>query len=250
MKHVLAALCVVLALAAVRSSTAATATTTITNTPDKEGFVSIFNGKDLADWQGQPGWWKVEDGAITAQSTLDKPCPRATYLFWRGGQPADFELKFRFRLEGGNSGVQFRSRELPDWDTSGYQADMDADDTYTGGVYEHTRGVIAPRGQKVLIAPDGSRQVSALGDAAELKTHWKLQEWNEYRIVARGNEMTLYINGVMTAQAVDRQTDRAASKGIIALQMHPGPPMKVQFKDILLKPLSAEAPSQPPVAPR
>ena len=211
---------------------------------DETGFVSIFNGKDLAGWDGKPGWWRVEDGAITSQSTPEKPCPKAHYLIWRGGQPADFELRLRFRLIGGNSGIQIRSREVPDWDTSGYQADLDAEDQYTGGVYEHTRGVIAPRGQKVVIAPDGARQVTALGDPAELRKKWKLEEWNDYRILARGSEITLWINGVMTAQANDRQTNVAASKGIIGLQMHPGPPMKVQFKDLRLKTFTNSVPSQ------
>jgi putative heme-binding domain-containing protein len=210
----------------------------------EEGFVSIFNGKDLAGWSGKPGWWSVEDGAITAQSTPEKPCRKHNYLIWRGGQPADFELRLRFRLQGGNSGVQFRSRELPDWDTSGYQADMDAEDQYTGGVYEHTRGVIAPRGQKVVIAPNGSRQITPLGDPAELRRHIKDGDWNDYRIVARGGELTLFINGVMMSQATDRQTNQAASRGILGFQMHPGPPMKVQFKDILLKTLTNHAGNQ------
>ena len=205
---------------------------------EEEGFVPIFNGHDLTGWDGKPGWWRVEEGAITAESTPQKPCTKHNYLIWRDGQPADFELRLRFRLVGGNSGIQFRSREVPDWDTSGYQADMDAEDTYTGGVYEHTRGVIAPRGQRVLIAPDGKREITNLGDPGELRKHWKLTEWNDYRVIARGAEITLYINGVMTAQTVDRQKDQAASRGILAFQMHPGPPMKVQFKDIRLKTLT------------
>lgn len=227
MKLILTALCSLLLLTPARTDAAV----------EEAGFVSIFNGKDLTGWDGKPDWWRVEDGALTSQSTPEKPCPKAHYLIWRGGQPADFELRLRFRLIGGNSGIQIRSREVPDWDTSGYQADLDAEDQYTGGVYEHTRGVIAPRGQKVVIAPDGKRQVTVLGDPAELRKKWKLDEWNDYRIAARGNEITLWINGVMTAQANDRQTNVAASKGIIALQMHPGPPMKVQFKDIQLKTL-------------
>ena len=205
---------------------------------EEEGFVPIFNGHDLTGWDGKPGWWRVEEGAITAESTPQKPCAKHNYLIWRDGQPADFELRLRFRLVGGNSGIQFRSREVPDWDTSGYQADMDAEDTYTGGVYEHTRGVIAPRGQRVVIAPDGKREITNLGDPGELRKHWKLAEWNDYRVIARGAEITLYINGVMTAQTVDRQRDQATSRGILAFQMHPGPPMKVQFKDIRLKTLT------------
>lgn len=225
------------------------AATRLAATAEEAGFVSIFNGKDLTGWDGKPGWWRVEDRAITAQSTPEKPCAKHNYLIWRGGQPADFELRLRFRLQGGNSGIQFRSRELPDWDTSGYQADMDAEDQYTGGVYEHTRGVIAPRGQKVVIAPDGTRQVTSPGDPADLRKHWKLEEWNDYRVVARGSKLTLFINGVMTAQADDRQTNQAASRGVLAFQMHPGPPMKVQFKDIRLKTFTNNAASQSAIPP-
>ncbi|HOC00035.1 MAG TPA: DUF1080 domain-containing protein, partial [Verrucomicrobiota bacterium] len=91
----------------------------------EEGFTPMFNGKDLAGWEGKPGWWRVENGCITSESTPEKPCPTAHYLMWRGGKPGDFELRLEYRLVGGNSGVQFRSKELPEWDTSGYQADME-----------------------------------------------------------------------------------------------------------------------------
>jgi len=89
------------------------------------GFASMFNGKDLAGWEGKSGWWRVENGCITSESTPEKPCPAAHYLMWRGGKPGDFELRLDYRLVGGNSGIQFRSKELPEWDTSGYQADME-----------------------------------------------------------------------------------------------------------------------------
>ena len=80
---------------------------------------SLFNGRDLTGWDGKPGWWRVEDGAITAESTAEKPCTKHNYLIWHGGEPADFELRFEYRITGGNSGVQIRSREVPDWDMRG-----------------------------------------------------------------------------------------------------------------------------------
>ena len=133
------------------------------------GFTPIFNGNDLTGWDGKPGWWKVEDGALTAESTPEKPCKECNYLIWRGGQPSDFELIADFRLSGaGNSGIQLRSQALPNWDTSGYQADMSGDGDLVGFVYEHTRGLIAGRGERVSIGPDGKREVQELGDAAEL----------------------------------------------------------------------------------
>ena len=123
----------------------------------EEGFVPIFNGKDLGDWDGKPGWWYVEDGAITAQSTPQKPCKKCNYLTWRGGKPGDFELRCSFKLVGGNSGIQFRSEQRPDWDTSGYQADMDAGNHWTGALFEHARGGVAMRGEKSVIDEKGKK---------------------------------------------------------------------------------------------
>ena len=209
----------------------------------EDGFISLFNGKDLTGWEGKPGWWQVEDGAITAVSTPEKPCPQAHYLMWRGGRPGDFELRLEYRLIGGNSGIQFRSRELPDWDTSGYQADMEAGDQWTGCLFEHTRGGVAMRGEKVLIAADGKRQVNPLGDPKALLQHVKKEDWNSYRIVARGSDLTLAINGVVMCQATDNQTGMAKREGVIALQMHPGPPMKVQFRNLRIKIFDSSKPN-------
>jgi hypothetical protein len=201
----------------------------------EEGFASMFNGKDLTGWEGKEGWWYVEDGAITSQSTPEKPCTKCNYLMWRGGKPGDFELRLKYRLVGGNSGIQIRSRELADWDTFGYQADIDASGQWSGALFEHARGGVALRGQKVVIDEAGKKQITSLGDPAELMKHVKPEDWNDYRIVARGNEITLEINGVVMAQATDNETGKAARAGVIALQVHPGPPMKIQFKDLRIK---------------
>ncbi|RME95032.1 MAG: DUF1080 domain-containing protein [Verrucomicrobia bacterium] len=202
------------------------------------GFVSLFNGKDLTGWDGDPRWWRVEDGALTAESTPEKPCQAATYLIWRGGEPADFELLAEFRLSAaGNSGIQLRSKALPHWDTAGYQADMSGDGGLVGFVYEHARGLIAGRGERVTIRPDGTRQVARLGDPAQLLQAYKKEDWNTYRIVCRGPEITVYLNGTLMCQLTDLDAKHAASQGVIALQMHPGPPMKVQFRNIRLRKL-------------
>ena len=223
----------------------------------ESGFNSMFNGKDLTGWEGLPGAWGVVDGAITAESTPEKPCKRAHYLMWRGAKPGDFELRTDFRLQGpgGNSGIQFRSRELPNWDTSGYQADMENGDQWTGCLFEHTRGGVAMRGEKVLIDKDGKKTISPvavpgkvqkliagsdasggnLSRSAALLSQVKQGEWNSYTIIARGPEITLKINDVVMCQVTDQQAGMAAKDGVIALQMHPGPPMKVQFKNLRLK---------------
>jgi hypothetical protein len=201
----------------------------------EEGFTPIFNGKDLTGWEGQPGLWRVEDGAITCESTKENPCKKCHYLIWRGGKPGDFDLRAEFKLVGDNSGIQFRSRELPDFDTSGYQADMCTIGFWYGALYESGRGLITLRGQKVVIDESGKKTITSLGDAAELLNRVKAGQWNEYRIVARGDEITLWINGALMSQTIDRQEGRPASEGIIALQMHSGPPMKIQFKNLRIK---------------
>jgi hypothetical protein len=200
------------------------------------GAVSLFNGKDLTGWEGAPGWWTVAEGALTAQSTPEKPCKDCNYLVWKGGQPADFELTCDFKLSAAaNSGVQLRSETRPNWDTYGYQADMTGDGTLVGYVYHHKRGLIAARGEKVTITTDGKKEVQKLGDAAELLKSFKPEAWNTYRIRCHGPEIVLHVNGVLMCQITDNDASTAARSGIIALQMHPGPPMKVQFKTIFLK---------------
>jgi hypothetical protein len=206
----------------------------------KDGFTPIFNGKDLSGWEGEAGWWSVEDGALTGKTTSEKPLDHPTYLFWRGGKPADFELHamFRFQSPDGNSGINIRSTELPKFDIRGYQADMETGPTYTGIIYEcNQREIMTQRGQKVVIAEDGQREVTTFTDAAEFQKTIKPNDWNEYGIVAKGPEIILKINGVVTSHLIDREKGKAAAAGLISLQLHPGPPMKVQFKDICIKTL-------------
>jgi len=197
---------------------------------------ALFNGKNLSGWDGEPGWWTVEDGALTAESTAGKPCKKCNYLVWTNSQPSDFELTADFKLSNSaNSGIQIRSETRPEWDTFGYQADMSGDGQLVGYVYHHQRGLIAARGEKVTITADGKKEVKKIGDSAELLKNFKKEDWNKYKIVCRGREITLYINDVLMCQITDNETK--ATSGIIALQMHPGPPMKVQFKNIILKEL-------------
>jgi hypothetical protein len=206
----------------------------------KDAFVPMFNGKDLTGWEGEPGYWSVEDRAITGQTTAQKPARGQSFLFWRGGKPADFELHARFRFQGawGNSGINFRSKELPKWDVKGYQADMEVGPVCTGTLYEcNQRGVMTVRGQKVVIDENGKREVTKLADAADLQKLIKPNDWNDYVIIAHGPELILKINGVVMSHVIDREKGKAAREGVIALQLHPGPPMKVQFKNLEIKTL-------------
>jgi len=209
--------------------------TNLSATEVEEGFVSMFNGRDLSGWEGKPGGWWVEDGAITSQSTKEKPCVKHHYLMWRGGQPADFELRLSYRVVGGNSGIQFRSKEIPNWDTRGYQADLEAGKQWTGALFQHQRGGVAMRGEKAVIDEDGKKTVEPLGDPTELQKQVRANDWNEYHVIARGPEIILKINGVVMSHAIDRDPEKACHSGVIALQMHPGPPMKVQFRNLRIK---------------
>jgi hypothetical protein len=198
--------------------------------------VNLFNNKDLTGWDGPPGVWTVENGALVAQSTLEKPCKTDTYLVWKGETPSDYELSADFRLSAhGNSGIQIRSEALPQWKTSGYQADMTGDGSLVGFVYHHKRGLIAGRGQRVHVAPDGSKTSEKIATPEELLKSFKPGDWNTYRIVCSGPEITLYVNSVMMCQFTDKDSKFATTNGVIALQMHPGPPMKIEFKNIILK---------------
>ncbi len=204
----------------------------------EEGWRDIFNGKDFTGWDGEPGWLRVEEGSITAESTQEKPCKRCTYLFWKDGAPADFELRADFRLSPeANSGIQIRSERRPTWDAFGYQADMSGDGRLAGFVYHHKRGLIADRGRDVTISPEGKKDERVIGDPDELLAVFRKGEWNNYRIVCRGPKIELYVNGELMCRFTDLDKSGSASSGVIALQMHPGPPMKVQFRNIRLREL-------------
>lgn len=199
--------------------------------------VSIFDGKSLAGWSGSADNWRVEDGAITGENKADTPIAQNTFIVYE--KPVgNFELTLEFRIQGGNSGIQYRSK-LIDKDkfiVGGYQADIDANKRYMGINYEERgRGILAERGEIIAIDEKGNKsRVGSAGDADALLGQIKFDGWNKYRIVARGNVVQHYINDALMSEVQDGQSDKAAKEGILALQLHAGPPMKVQFKNILL----------------
>jgi type 1 glutamine amidotransferase len=199
--------------------------------------VPIFDGQSLAGWEGNPEFWRVEDGAIVGQTTAEKPTKGNTFLLWRRGLVDDFDLTFRYRLTGGNSGMQYRSRDLGDFVVSGYQGDFESGTTYSGIVYEERgRGILAQRGERITIAADGTKLPGEpIAATAELQKAIKPGDWNDYRIVAQGPRLQHFINGQLMAELVDEQAGARALQGVLALQLHAGPPMKVEVKDVLLR---------------
>ena len=207
------------------------------------GEKSLFNGKDLAGWEGNPKLWSVEDGAITGRTadSGDTKIAHNTFLVWTDGTVGDFELTFRYRIEKGNSGVQYRSKLLEPGAfgpiVSGYQADFEAGKTYSGILYEERgRGILAQRGQKTEIGADGKPTATgSVGDSNEIQAAIKDEQWNDYKIVAKGNRVQHFINGKQSVDVTDNDPKNAPKEGILALQIHAGPAMVVQFKDLLLK---------------
>lgn len=209
---------------------------------DEEGFKPLFDGKTLEGWDGNEKFWKVEDGAITGQTTKENPTKGNTFIIWRDGKVGDFELRLKFRIVGGNSGIQFRSKEVKKWVIAGYQADFDAGGNWTGTLYEEKgRGIMAKRGNQVVVTEDGKKEAKGkTTPEKEIVEAYKKEEWNDYTIIAKGNHIVLKVNGKVTVDLVDNQASKRAMDGLLALQLHAGPPMKVQFKDIRIKELGGE----------
>jgi hypothetical protein len=217
---------------------------------DHTGFVSIFDGSTLKNWDGDPKFWRVEGGAIVGQTTAANPLPENSFIIWRGGEPADFELKLEYRIDSTNSGIQIRSIHLPagtpqgrgtvagNWVLKGYQADIDAENRYTGQIYEERgRGFLAMRGQFTYIPDGGGPRVAGALQRSdnELQKIIRVNDWNQAHVIARGNVIAEILNGHVTSTLVDDDTKARASKGLLGFQVHTGDPMKIEFRNIWLK---------------
>jgi len=228
---------------------------TLAAAESEAGFKSLFNGKDLTGWAGRPEHWSVEDGAITGRTTKEKPAKGNNFLIAKDGEKnlvvSDFELRLSYRIVAnntnkfGDSGVQYRSKELPDFVVSGYQANLMVTKPLTGILYEEKgRGIIHQLGQKVVIKtnPDDPTKhkietTGTFGKSEEIQKSFKSDDWNDYVVIAKGNHLQQFINGVQTADVTDEDEARAAKSGILAFQIHAGDPMTVQFKDVRIKTL-------------
>ena len=207
----------------------------------QEGFKPLFDGKTLAGWDGNPELWSVEDGAITGKTKGPDHLAYNQFLVWKGGVVKNFELRAKIKCSASNSGIQYRSKELPEagkWVVGGYQCDVHANAPYNGMVYEERgRGILVQNGQSVIIDDKGDKWLAAERDAVKVD----FTEWHEYVIIAQGNHLIHKIDGKVTIDLVDHQAKNRALEGLLAFQVHKGPAMIVQIKDIMLKELPENA---------
>jgi len=227
---------------------------------DKEGFVPLFDGKTLKGWEGDPTYWRVENGNLVGEVTPATPLKTNTFLIWRGGETADFELKVECRITPtGNTGINYRSvpvEGIP-YALRGYQADIDGRNTYTGQNYEERgRTTLAYRGQKVVVnsqpnaeeteslrknvknnAWQSVSKTGELGSAEDLKSKLKSEDWNQIHLVVKGNRLQHYVNGVLMSDVTDMDTVNRKMSGLLGGQVHVGPPMKVEYRNMRYKKL-------------
>ena len=211
---------------------------------DESGFVSIFDGKSLAGWDGDPVYWRVEDGHLVGEITPATLIKSNTFIIWRGGRPKDFELKMDYRVSAkGNSGVNYRSEVVQDtanpgnrFEMRGYQFDLDGQKEYPGNNYEERgRMFLAVRGQ-ITRAVGGRPPVllAKIGDPGEL-AKLVTDDWNSIHLIARGNHLIHILNGQLMTEVIDDDTPNRPADGLIGVQVHVGPPMKVEYRNIRLK---------------
>ena len=224
----------------------------------QKGFVSIFDGKSLNGWEGDSTYWRVENGSIVGEITPATLLKRNSFLIWRGGTPGDFELTLEFKIsQAGNSGINYRSEELKDlpFAVKGYQLDIDGANRYTGQNYEERgRTTLAYRGQITTIKAQNAENTKesvqskiknnawtdlsvtgSLGESDALLQKIKSEDWNTCRLVAKGNRLQHYINGVLMSDVTDNDQFNGKSKGVLGIQVHVGPPMKVEYRKIMIK---------------
>ncbi|WP_198664897.1 DUF1080 domain-containing protein [Lewinella sp. IMCC34191] len=225
---------------------------------DEDGYQLLFNGQDLDGWEGDPTYWRVENGEMIGEITPETVVDRNTFLIWRGGRPADFDLRVEYRLSpDANSGINYRSEEVEGvpFALRGYQGDMNYAGTYTGMNYEERgRTTIARRGEKVVLPPVGDtlddfilhnrwaprRITDTLSDPDAPLRGINPDQWNEYRILARGNRLQHFINDTLLSDVTDEDPVHRRSEGLIGVQVHVGPPMQVRFRNWRLRKIDGE----------
>lgn len=229
------------------------------NKKTDDGFAPIFDGKSLNGWKGDSLYWRVENGILTGEITPETILYRNSFLVWQKGAPENFELKLEYRIsQDGNSGINYRSEEISGlpYALRGYQFDIDGKNNYTGQNYEERRRTtLAYQGQTVVLnpLPDSlsklpvsdlvrsnswtEAEIIELADVAELRSRIKNNDWNSCHLIVNGNNMKHFLNGVLMSEVTDNDLLHGRRQGLIGVQVHVGPPMKVEFRNIRLKTL-------------
>lgn len=231
-----------------------TDSTAVATLADQDGFIDMFADNSLEGWEGDTAYWHIYNGILTGEIREDQePLKNNTFLIWQGGEVGDFELKAQFKIsENGNSGINYRSDLYPELPNTlrGYQADIDGQHRYTGQNYEERkRTTLAYRGQATEI-PDPTPEnkgeskgnawtnlkvVDSVATDQQMQTLLKPNDWNEIEIKADGNKLTHLLNGKVVTVVTDNDSQNRKDKGLIGVQVHVGPPMKVQYKDMKIK---------------
>ncbi len=206
---------------------------------DEAAWEPIFDGSTLAGWSAPDlSYFRVADGAITGETTREHNPPRNQFIVWQGGELADFEVRFEFRIFGAssNSGLQVRSQVREHGLVHGYQADIDGQGKFFAGIWDEygTRRSLSARGQHTVIAADGTRTVNAIPGAAALDG-LALDQWTAYHLTAIGPRIELRVNGILATVLEDHEIGKAAAAGVLAMPIIPGEPMKVQYRRLELK---------------
>lgn len=213
-------------------------------------FISIFDGESLAGWEGDQQFWRAEDGVLIGQTTTNVTTPKNTFLAYQKREFGDFELRFSYRVAGGNSGVQYRSELVSKWVVKGLQADFEdrmheGKDKFSGMFFEENgRMFMGQRGDVVIVRSNKEQptkprieKIASVGANEELEKHILRDGWNDYIVVAKSNVFMHIINGHVMSIGIDEDAINARKSGILAWQLHSGPPLKIEMKDIRIREL-------------
>jgi hypothetical protein len=220
----------------------------VTAPPEVDAMQLLFNGKDLTDWDGDPRLWSVRDGVIHGETTEANPANGNTFLIWKEGTTKDFELRLSFRCSAtNNSGIQYRSKHITDgkvgnqWVVRGYQHELRNETqlpNVAGFIYDEggKRRRICLVGEEATWEKEGKKLITSnLVDQAAFQKLFRLDDWNDVVIIAKGNQIRHYLNDTLILDFTDNDPDRALTEGILALQLHAGKPMWAEFKNIRLR---------------
>jgi hypothetical protein len=223
----------------------------------EDGYHLIFNGKTLGGWEYNPVYWRVENGCLVGEITPSTLLKRNSFIIKKDLITRDFDLKVEYRISSlGNSGINYRSElidSLP-YAMRGYQADIDGQNKYTGQNYEEKgRTTLAYIGQKVITnTPDNSTSLknniknnawtktvvtASLGNADSLRAHIRNEDWNECHLIVRGNRLLHYVNGILMSDVTDDDSVNRKFTGRLGVQVHVGPPMKIEYRNFRIKEL-------------